>query len=77
MLKLEALAEQPRRAESIYAQAREETIVLMERFTWKLSHLQQKEFIELLKATLETQGKAPHVCPYVFGDRDVVTSDLH
>jgi hypothetical protein len=25
---------------------------------------------------LEAQGKTPHVCSYVFGDRDTVTSDL-
>lgn len=50
--------------------------MLIERFTWKVSHLHQKEFIELLKAMLEAQGKSPHVCSYVFGDRDIVTSDL-
>ena len=51
--------------------------MLVERFTWKVSHLVQKEFIELLKAMLEAQGKTPRVCTYVFGDRDIVTSDLH
>lgn len=51
--------------------------MLIERFTWKVSHLHQKEFIELLKAMLEAQGKTPRVCSYVFGDRDIVMSDLH
>jgi hypothetical protein len=50
--------------------------MLIERFTWKVSHLHQKEFIELLKAMLEAQGKTPRVCSYVFGDRETVTSDL-
>jgi hypothetical protein len=51
--------------------------MLIERFTWKVSHLHQKEFIELLKAMLEAWGKTPRVCTYVFGDRDIVTSDLY
>jgi hypothetical protein len=51
--------------------------MLIERFTWKVSHLHQKEFIELLKAMLEAWGKTSRVCTYVFGDRDIVTSDLH
>ena len=51
--------------------------MIIERFTWKVSHLHQQEFIGLLKALLVAQGKTPPICTYVFGDRDIVTSDLH
>jgi hypothetical protein len=51
--------------------------MIVNRPTWKITHLHHEELIELLEAMLETQGKTPRVCSYVFGDRDTVTSGLH
>jgi hypothetical protein len=38
--------------------------------------LHHNEFIELVKATVEAWGFTPRVCSHLFGDADIVTSDL-
>jgi hypothetical protein len=50
--------------------------MIIERFTWKVSHQRHKEFIRLVKALVEAMGHTPRVCSYLFGDADIVTSEL-
>jgi hypothetical protein len=55
---------------------KKERVVIIERFTWKVSHLHHAEFIALVRALVEAMGHTPRVCSYLFGDADIVTSDL-
>jgi hypothetical protein len=55
---------------------KKERVVIIERFTWKVSHLHHAEFIALVRALVEAMGHTPRVCSYLFGDAGIVTSDL-
>ena len=50
--------------------------MIVERVTWKVNHIHQSEFIELLKALVEAMGHTPRVCSCMFGPADTVTSEL-
>ena len=50
--------------------------MIVVRYTWKVNHIRQSEFIELVKAAVEEAGLTPRICSYVFGPTDTVTSDL-
>ena len=50
--------------------------MIVERITWKVNHIHHSEFIKLVKAAVEGLGKTPRICSYMFGPKDVVTSDL-
>jgi len=50
--------------------------MIVERWTFRVNHIYQDEFVELLKAAVEEAGLTPRVCTYEFGPVDTVISDL-
>lgn len=50
--------------------------MVVNRHTWKVSHLHHQEFIELLKALHAGLGVKSRIYTFVFGDVDSVIADL-
>ena len=50
--------------------------MLVERHTWRVEYGQRSEWVEVVKAWVEAAGLTPRVCSYLYGPKDIVTSDL-
>jgi hypothetical protein len=50
--------------------------MIVNRHTWKISHLYHKEFLQLLKTLHAALGIRSRIYTFVFGDADTVIADL-